>query len=127
MREYLFFKTGKCYCKIKFSDILYVQAERKLVNIVTTDKALLVLNSFKEVEKYLPQPVFCKVHRSYVISLDHTDKFDNEFVYIENKKIPISERYRAVLRNTVGILSCYEASVRLSNVDVDKLLRDTNP
>ena len=126
MRDYLFFKTGKCYCKIKFSDILFVHAEKKLVHVVTTTQTHTVLNTFKEVEKNLPQSIFYKVHRSYIISLDHADKFDSEFVYMGNKKIPISDRYRILLRNAVAILTCYTESLRLNGDDIDNLLRNLN-
>jgi two-component system, LytTR family, response regulator len=126
MHDYLFFRTGKCFCKIKFSDILYIRAEKKLVHVVTTSQTHIVLNSFKEVEKCLPQSIFYKVHRSYIISLDHADKFDGEFVYMGNKKVPISDRYRFLLKNTVGILTCYVESLRLNGDDIDNLLRNLN-
>jgi len=56
--------------------------------------------------KILPADIFCKVHRSYIVSLEHTIKFDNDFVYIGSKKIPISEQYRSVLKNSVITLNC---------------------
>src|SRR5437762_298680 len=107
MADYLFFKSVKCQCKIKLSDILYIRAEKKLVNVVTTTGTVKVLESFKEVEQSLPPLLFYKVHRSYIISLGHTDKFDNEFVYMGKIKIPISERHRSLLKNVVAILTCY--------------------
>src|SRR5258706_9138312 len=122
MRQYLFLKTGKYHYKIKFSDILYLQAEKKLVHVVTQTKDYVVLNSLREIEPQLPPEVFCKVHRSYLISLDHADKFDNEYVYINEKKIPISDRYRMLLKQDIHILTGHEDPLRLSNGDVDKLL-----
>ena len=97
MRDYLFFKTGKCYCKIKFSDILYIHAEKKLVHVVTTTQTHTVLNTFKEVEKNLPQSIFYKVHRSYIISLEHLHKFDNDIAYVGNRKLPIAKQFRVLL------------------------------
>jgi DNA-binding LytR/AlgR family response regulator len=106
MQQFLFFKLDKAYIKLRFVDILYVQAERKYVNLVAIDKCYTTLCSIGHVEKILPAEIFCKVHRSYIVSLEHTAKFDNEFVYIGNRKIPISEQYKNVLKNSVITLNC---------------------
>jgi DNA-binding LytR/AlgR family response regulator len=106
MQQFLFFKVDKAYIKLRFAEILYVQAEKKYVNLVAIDKCYTTLCSIGHVEKILPSEIFCKVHRSYIISLEHAMKFDNEFVYIGNKKIPISEQYRTILKNSVITLNC---------------------
>ena len=106
MQEFLFFRIEKTYIKLKFTDILYVQAEQKYVNLVAVEKCFTTLCSFGRVEEILPAEIFCKVHRSYIVSLMHTAKFDNEFVYIGNRKIPISEQYKSVLKNSVITLNC---------------------
>ena len=126
MRDYLFFRIGRCYSKIKFSDILYVHADKKCVSAITTRCTYLVLDSLKVIEERLLKTIFCQVHRSYIISLDHTDKLDNEFAYISSFKIPISRRYRAVLMNAVGGFICVDQPFTLDNGDVDKLLGDMN-
>ena len=106
MQDFLFFRVEKAYIKLRFADIMYVQAEKKYVNLVATDKCYTTLCSIGHVEKILPTEIFCKVHRSYIVSLEHTTKFDNEFVYVGNRKIPISEQYRSVLKNSVITLNC---------------------
>jgi len=106
MQQFLFFKVDKAYIKLRFVDILYVQAERKYVNLVAIDKCYTTLCSIGHIEKILPAEIFCKVHRSYIVSLEHTVKFDNEFVYIGNRRIPISEQYKNVLKNSVITLNC---------------------
>ena len=105
MQDFLFFRVEKAYIKLRFADIMYVQAEKKYVNLVATDKCSTTLCSIGHVEKILPTEIFCKVHRSYIVSLEHTTKFDNEFVYMGNRKIPISEQYKNVLKNSVITLN----------------------
>jgi DNA-binding LytR/AlgR family response regulator len=106
MQEFLFFRVEKAYIKLKLSEIMYVQAEKKYVNLVAINKCYTTLCPIGHIEKILPTEIFCKVHRSYIVSLEHTIKFDNDFVYIGNKKIPISEQYRSVLKNSVITLNC---------------------
>ena len=55
------------------------------------------------------------MHRSYIVSLEHTTKFDNEFVYMGNRKIPISEQYKNVLKNSVITLNCELNSFQSEN------------
>jgi DNA-binding LytR/AlgR family response regulator len=123
MRQYLFFKTTRYYHKIKLSEILYVQAENKFASIVTTTEAHFVLHSFKEIEGLLPEPLFNKVHRSYIISLEHTEKFDNDFVYIGQQKIPIAESYRSILKKTVVGYNTHDKLVKLETRDDQRILK----
>ena len=106
MQQFLFFKVDKAYIKLRFVDILYVEADKKYVKIVAIDKCYTTLCSIGHVEKVLPTEIFCKVHRSYIVSLEHTIKFDNDFVYIGSRRIPISEQYRNILKNSVITLNC---------------------
>jgi DNA-binding LytR/AlgR family response regulator len=115
MQQFLFFRVDKVYIKLRFADILYVQAEKKYVNLVSIDKCYTTLCSIGHVEKILPSEIFCKVHRSYIVSLEHTIKFDNDFIYIGNKKIPISEQYRSILKNSVITLNCELSSYQSEN------------
>src|SRR5689334_5671719 len=100
MQEFFFVRIEKTYIKLRFTDILYMQAEKKYVNIFAVDKSYTALCPIGHVEKILPVEIFCKVHRSYIVSLEHASKFDNDFIYIGNKKIPISEQYRSILKNS---------------------------
>ena len=105
MQEFLFVRIEKNYIKLRFADIMYVQAEKKYVNIFAIDKCYTTLCPIGHVEKILPAETFCKVHRSFIVSLEHTSRFDNDFIYIGNKKIPISEQYRSILKNSVITLN----------------------
>jgi len=121
MQQFLFFKVDKVYIKLRFADLVYVQAEKKYVNLVSVDKCYTTLCSIGHVEKILPTEIFCKVHRSYIISLEHAIKFDSDFIYLGNKKIPISEQYRSVLKNSVITLNCELSSCEAENNFVPSL------
>jgi DNA-binding LytR/AlgR family response regulator len=105
MQEFLFFKIEKTYVRLWFSEILYIQAENKYVTIFTPQRSYLTLSSMNHIEKMLPSELFCRIHRSYIVSLEHICRFDNELVYIGDKKIPIAEQYKNVLKNSVVIVN----------------------
>ena len=121
MHDYLFIKVEKNYYKLKFSEILYLQAEKKYVHIVATMTSYVILISISQIEKLLPQNLFCRIHRSFIISLEHTNRFNCDFAYIGNRKIPISEHHKNVLKNAVITLTSEGNELILDNGDVDKL------
>jgi DNA-binding LytR/AlgR family response regulator len=105
MQDFLFFKIEKAYIRLWFSEILYIQAENKYATIVTPQRSFLTLSSMNHIEKMLPSELFCRIHRSYIVSLGHICRFDNELVYIGDKKIPLAEQYKNVLKNSVIIIN----------------------
>jgi DNA-binding LytR/AlgR family response regulator len=126
MEDFLFFRAGKRYFKIEIDSILYIHAEKRYVSFVTEKKCYPALVPIGFVEKILPKKLFCRVHRSYIISLKHTDEFDNELAYIGNKKIPIAEHYKNVLKSSIIIIHGRKGPITLDNEDIDKLLNDLN-
>ena len=42
----------------------------------------------------LPAQQFLRVHRSFIINIDKTDSYTNEFIEIEKNAIPISRTYK---------------------------------
>jgi len=105
MPNFLFFKVGKTYLKIRFTDILYIHAEKRYVTIVTLANSYFSTISIGEIERHLPPDLFRRIHRSYIISLHHTDKFDSELVYVGGRKIPIAEQYKNVLKSDVVVIN----------------------
>ena len=105
MHDFFFPKLGKTFLRIYYSDIIYAEAVKKYVRIVTTKKTYLVLSSMCLVEQTLPLSYFCRIHRSYIISLNHLTAFDNEVVYLGDNFFPIGKQYRGILQQRVTILS----------------------
>jgi len=105
MQNFLFIKMGKKYSKINFSEIMYAEAVKKYVRLVTPKKVYLILSSMGSVERSLPHNQFCRIHRSYIISLHYTTDFDNEAVYIGDKVFPLGKQHKGLLYEKVIILS----------------------
>ena len=126
MNEFLYIKDGGKFIQILFSDILYFSAEDKYTRVVIKKREFLTLQSLCCIEKLLPTDQFCRVHRSYIISIPHTTAFDNWVAFIGEKKIPIAKQYRKALHSRV-LLICNESIQypHLSNYDMFKLFRDT--
>ena len=103
-QPWFFIRSNSRYEKVNLRDIVYAEALKNYVRIVTRQKNWLVLISMKELEKALPPGEFCRVHRSFIISLEHTLAFDKDTVYMPQANIPIGESYRRVLENQINLL-----------------------
>jgi len=128
MIDFLFIKTEGEHLKLSYFEIVYVEAVNKYVKIVTKQKYYLVPVTMNNIEKLLPHNTFRRIHRSFIVSLHHISKFDNNVTYIENKKLPIGSHYKENLLAGITVL-CTESKQenKLSNNDLDKLIRGINP
>ncbi|WP_074407760.1 LytR/AlgR family response regulator transcription factor [Aquimarina megaterium] len=95
-KEYVFIKTdGKNnYEKVYLNDILYIEGLKNYVAIHLLNNQIITYSTLKHIESTLPSTTFIKVHKSYIVSINHIIKTDSLHVYIHNKTLPISDTYR---------------------------------
>ena len=93
-KDHLFLNVQKKKVKISFSDILYIESQKEYIKIVTTKTEFLSKLSTTEMEKMLPQHLFKRIHRSYIVSVDKIDSYTAEMVEINGIPIPIGRDYR---------------------------------
>jgi DNA-binding LytR/AlgR family response regulator len=96
---------------VDYGGILWAEAEEKRVYVHTTagDK-LLVRHTLKELEPHLEPHHFARVHRAYIVNLDHVAEIAPWFsgTYLirmsdeAGTEIPLSRRYAAVLKKLTG-------------------------
>ncbi|WP_438422774.1 LytR/AlgR family response regulator transcription factor [Aquimarina macrocephali] len=95
-KEYVFIKTdGKNnYEKVYLNDILYIEGLKNYVAIHLSNNQIITYSTLKHIESTLPSTTFIKVHKSYIVSINHIIKTDSLHVHIHNKTLPISDTYR---------------------------------
>ncbi|WP_183557900.1 LytR/AlgR family response regulator transcription factor [Mucilaginibacter sp. SP1R1] len=91
--DYFFVKSGKVLRKIRLRDIQYFEGEKDYVRLVTGEEQLLIYHRLKDIEEQLKLP-FIRVHNSYIINYDHLFKMEDNHIYIADKRIPVSEKFR---------------------------------
>lgn len=90
---YIFIKSGTDYRKLDTRSILFIKGTGNYLTFVTLDKEILTLLTMKEALEILP-PQFKRIHKSYIINLDHAELIDTEEVKIKDQRIPIGDHYR---------------------------------
>ena len=94
-RDYLFIKSEYRIILINFKDIKYIESKREYVKIyLEGNEPIKSLMSMKKMEETLPENIFMRVHRSFIVNLDKITIVERNRIVFDNKVyIPISENY----------------------------------
>ncbi|HXD94667.1 MAG TPA: LytTR family DNA-binding domain-containing protein [Bacteroidia bacterium] len=103
-KEYIFVRSNAVLTKIKIIEITYIQALGDYVNIFTADKRYTVHITLKGMEDNLPVEKFYRLHRSYLIALDHIDKVEEGTAFIGKHPIPIGEQFKKELLKKLNLI-----------------------
>lgn len=90
--------------KIAFEDIYLVEAKGDYVLIKTVHKNYTVHSTLKKIVEKLPEDLFLKVHRSYIINISKIIDIEDNSVLIEKNVIPISRSNRPELMRRLNLL-----------------------
>lgn len=89
----IFVKTEYRLEGVETSEILYIEGMGDYRRIVTQQKKIMTLQTFKELIDLLPVDKFFRIHNSFVVSKDKIEKIERNRVLINEKLIPISDSY----------------------------------
>ena len=100
----LFVNIERRLVKIKFSDINLIQAKGDYISIKTNEKNYIVYSTLKKILEKLPENLFVKVHRSYIINMSKIIDIEDNSVLIEKEVIPISRANKDTLIHRLNLL-----------------------
>jgi DNA-binding LytR/AlgR family response regulator len=101
----IFIREGNRIIRLHPDEILYLEGYGgDYVKVHRTNgRPLLSQNSLKNFEDSLNEYGFCRVHRSYIVSLSHIDYIERKRIRIENALIPISDSYLSSLMSKLSL------------------------
>ena len=81
--------------KIQFDEVLYVEGLKDYVKIFIKNqsKPILTRLNLKMMETKLPAQHFCRVHHSYIVSLDKISSFQKTKILLGKQEIPIGKKF----------------------------------
>jgi two-component system LytT family response regulator len=98
--QFLFIKGGQksSYIKIKYSDVVYIEAMLNYIMIHTTTGHEITYIGLKAMEDKLQlMDVFFRINKSIIISLNYLDRVDGNIARLSNgKSYQIGEKYKSV-------------------------------
>lgn len=93
--NFIFVKSEYENLKINLSDIRYIESLKDYIKIYTDKpKPILTLSSLKSFEEKLGLSTFIRVHKSYIVSINHIHSIQRNRIIIEDKWIPIGLNYK---------------------------------
>ena len=102
-QDHLFIKTDGKLVRIRYDDILFVEAVQNYVMIHTTGKKYMTWLTFHSIEEFLPADRFIKTHKSFLVSVARIDSIEGNEVQLGTASVPISRSLKeTVLQKLVN-------------------------
>ena len=93
-QDYIFVRADSKYKKVNFDEILFIEGMKDYIRIHTISDKMMTLKSFIQIAEHLPENIFIRVHKSYLVSISKIDSIERNTIIIGENRIPIGERYR---------------------------------
>ena len=103
MDDHLFIRDKGGLLKIKFSDILYLEADGNYTTIHLAAHKYTLRSTLKNAEDQLPTDRFFRIHKSYIINLQEITKIDSSAVVVGKSLLPIGRIYQEPLMKRLTI------------------------
>lgn len=101
----LYVNIDRRLVKILMPDIYLIEAKGDYINIKTNQKNHIVHTTMKKIEEKLPQELFLKVHRSYIINVKEIIDIEDNSVLIKKDVIPVSRSNKPELMKRLNRLN----------------------
>lgn len=100
----LFLKENNVYHNVPAEQVLFIEALGDYVIVNTREKKYTLLTTMKQIEQKLPERNFMRVHRSYIVNIDHIETFDGGLMVIDNKLISVGKSYKKTVLSRLNIV-----------------------
>lgn len=92
--EFFFVKADGGLIKIFFEKILFIEALKEYVKIVTKEKSVITYHTISGLEEKLPVGKFYRIHRSFIVNIKAITSIEGFAVRIDKHELPISRNER---------------------------------
>jgi DNA-binding LytR/AlgR family response regulator len=90
--------------QINSSDIYYIETENQFSKIITATATYRINIALYRLESLLPEDLFFRVNRSFIVSIGKISKIEEEAVVVKEREIYISKKCRNVLITRIKVL-----------------------
>ena len=95
---------NKRLIEIDIQSIYLVEAKGDYIYLKTDNKNYTVHSTLKKIEEKLPDHMFLKIHRSYIININKIIDIEDNSVLIEKDVVPVSRSNRPELMKRLNLL-----------------------
>jgi len=107
-KEEIFIKKNSSLVRLKYDDILWVEALENYVTFNTFREKFTIHFTMKAIEQKLPGNKFTRVHRSFIVNTKSIDVIEDKNVIVStidgSKSIPIGKSYKEKLMKDINVI-----------------------
>ncbi len=96
--DFIFVKADKKYVKVNYNDIIYIEGLKDYVILRMAEGRVITLQTMKSLEEKLPDKIFKRIHRSYILNVDKINAVVGNAIEVieggKTKHLPIGKNYR---------------------------------
>ncbi|MCU0355774.1 MAG: LytTR family transcriptional regulator DNA-binding domain-containing protein [Cytophagales bacterium] len=96
--DYVFIKSQHKFVRVPLCEIVYLEGLGNYVSLYTPSERFIVHSSLRDLEEKLPAARFIRVHKSYLVSLDHVKSVEGNQITLACQDrecvVPIGEVFR---------------------------------
>jgi DNA-binding LytR/AlgR family response regulator len=92
--SFVYFRADRKMVKVMLDDILYIESMKDYIKVFTVQGVIITKQSISSVEAMLPEKLFVRTHRSFIVSINKIKSFTNELVEVDKTDIPIGKLFR---------------------------------
>jgi DNA-binding LytR/AlgR family response regulator len=89
----IFIKSGYEQVRMALEDIRYVEASGSYVQFVLHNQKILSRISMNEVENVLPQALFLRIHRSFIVAIKNISRIEKNVVWMGEISFPVGATF----------------------------------
>ncbi|GHT23883.1 DNA-binding response regulator [Bacteroidia bacterium] len=106
--EEIYIKQNSSLIKIKYADILWIEALENYIIVNTITEKLTFHSTLKAISEKLPDNRFVRIHRSFIVNLQYIDSIEENSVVIKTQHnatlLAIGMNYRELLLDSLNLL-----------------------
>jgi DNA-binding LytR/AlgR family response regulator len=103
-KGHFFVKVDYKLVKVMYEELRYIEGMREYVAIHTLNRRLIVYQSMKKLAEMLESRQFFRIHKSYIVSLNHIETVYGNVVQIAGKELPIGKSYKEAFLDRLEML-----------------------
>jgi DNA-binding LytR/AlgR family response regulator len=92
-KAFIYIKSDKRMLRVMLTNLLYIEGLKDYVKVHTPDGSIITYQTLTYFEEKLSNDQFLRIHRSYIVSLNHISAYSATQIEIGKVAIPIGSSY----------------------------------
>jgi len=92
--SFLYFRADRKMVKVFFNDILFIEALKDYIKIVTINRTIVTKYVLTTLAELLPADEFLRIHKSYIVAINKIESYNADSIQIAKHELPIGRLYK---------------------------------